>query len=111
MELVYKVKDRPPFVKMLIFALQQLLAILAATIAVPAIIGNGMSQSAALFGAAVRHSHHQIQVPCLPRLVVCVLGLDGRGVCGRCFRFRGLPRALARRSVCGACLRGYFRRY
>ena len=33
--------------------LQQLLAILAATIAVPSIIGNGMSQSAALFGAGV----------------------------------------------------------
>ena len=32
---------------------QQLLAILAATIAVPTIIGNGMSQSAALFGAGV----------------------------------------------------------
>mgnify|MGYP003288529333 CR=1 FL=1 len=30
-----------------------MLAILAATIAVPAIIGNGMSQSAALFGAGV----------------------------------------------------------
>lgn len=53
MELIYKVKDRPPFSKMLVFALQQLLAILAATIAVPAIIGNGMSQSAALFGAGV----------------------------------------------------------
>jgi hypothetical protein len=39
--------------KMLVFALQQLLAILAATIAVPSIIGNGMSQSAALFGAGV----------------------------------------------------------
>lgn len=51
MELVYKVKDRPPFGKLLISALQQLLAIMAATIAVPAIIGNGMSASAALFGA------------------------------------------------------------
>ena len=49
--LVYGVKDRPNFGKILVFALQQLLAILAATIAVPAIIGNGMSQSAALFGA------------------------------------------------------------
>ena len=49
--LVYGVKDRPGFGKILVFALQQLLAILAATIAVPAIIGNGMSQSAALFGA------------------------------------------------------------
>ena len=53
MKLVYQVKDRPPFGKTLVFALQQLLAILAATIAVPAIIGNGMSQSAALFGAGV----------------------------------------------------------
>ena len=53
MNLVYNVKDRPPFAKILVFAFQQLLAILAATIAVPAIIGNGMSQSAALFGAGV----------------------------------------------------------
>lgn len=53
MELVYKVKDRPPFGKLLISALQQLLAIMAATIAVPAIIGHGMSASAALFGAGV----------------------------------------------------------
>lgn len=51
--LVYGVNDRPPFGKMIVFALQQLLAILAATIAVPAIIGNDMSQSAALFGAGV----------------------------------------------------------
>lgn len=49
--LVYGVKDKPNFGKVLLFALQQMLAILAATIAVPAIVGNGMSQSAALFGA------------------------------------------------------------
>ena len=53
MNLVYGVKDKPTFGKTLVFALQQLLAILAATIAVPSIIGNGMSQSAALFGAGV----------------------------------------------------------
>lgn len=58
MKLVYQVKDRPPFGKTLVFALQQLLAILAATIAVPAVINSGipgaaMSQSAALFGAGV----------------------------------------------------------
>ena len=53
MKLVYQVKDKPPFGKTLVFALQQMLAILAATIAVPAIIGHGMSQSAALFGAGV----------------------------------------------------------
>ncbi len=51
MKLVYNVKDRPSLPQTLLFALQQLLAILAATIAVPSIIGNGMSQSAALFGA------------------------------------------------------------
>lgn len=53
MNLIYQVKDKPKFGAILIFALQQLLAILAATIAVPSIIGNGMSQSAALFGAGV----------------------------------------------------------
>ena len=51
--LKYGVKDNPGLVKTLIFAFQQVLAILAATIAVPAIVGNGMSQSAALFGAGV----------------------------------------------------------
>ena len=53
MKLIYGVKDKPKFGQLIVFALQQLLAILAATIAVPAIIGNGMSQSAALFGAGV----------------------------------------------------------
>ena len=53
MKLIYDVEDRPKFGQMLIFAVQQLLAILAATIAVPMIVGNGMSTSAALFGAGV----------------------------------------------------------
>ncbi|MBR6382854.1 MAG: uracil-xanthine permease [Lachnospiraceae bacterium] len=53
MKLAYQVNDKPKFGQVLIFALQQLLAILAATIAVPAIIGNDMSPSAALFGAGV----------------------------------------------------------
>ena len=53
MNLIYGIKDKPKFGQMLIFAFQQVLAILAATILVPAIIGNGMSQSAALFGAGV----------------------------------------------------------
>ena len=51
--LVYDINDRPNFSKLLVFAFQQLLAIMAATIAVPAIVGNGMSASAALFGAGV----------------------------------------------------------
>ena len=51
--LVYDIHDKPKFGQMLLFAFQQVLAILAATILVPAIVGNGMSQSAALFGAGV----------------------------------------------------------
>ncbi len=53
MKLAYDIKDKPKFGQLIIFAFQQLLAILAATIAVPSIVGNGMSQSAALFGAGV----------------------------------------------------------
>lgn len=61
MQLIYGVKDRPKAGQLILFALQQLLAILAATIAVPTVINNwgglnvapGMSQSAALFGAGV----------------------------------------------------------
>ena len=53
MNLVYGINDKPKITQLLIFAFQQVLAILAATIAVPAIVGNGMSASAALFGAGV----------------------------------------------------------
>ncbi|MCR4823520.1 MAG: hypothetical protein K5873_11690 [Treponema sp.] len=53
MELVYGIKDRPSLGKVLLFAFQQLLAVMAATIAVPAIVGNGLTASAALFGAGV----------------------------------------------------------
>ena len=51
MDLIYGIKDKPKFGKLVLFALQQLLAIMAATIAVPAIIGHGLSASAAMFGA------------------------------------------------------------
>ena len=51
--LVYDIHDKPKFPQLIVFAIQQLLAIMAATIAVPAIVGNGMSASAALFGAGV----------------------------------------------------------
>lgn len=51
MKLIYGVKDRPKLGQLIVFAIQQLLAIMAATIAVPAIVGNGMTASAALFGA------------------------------------------------------------
>ena len=61
MKLVYNVNDKPGIVKTIVFALQQVLAILAATIVVPVIINSSvgltgkeaMSQSAALFGAGV----------------------------------------------------------
>ena len=66
--LIYGVKDKPGFGKTIVFALQQVLAILAATVVVPVIINGNtaelvlkgeaaiksqMSQSAALFGAGV----------------------------------------------------------
>ena len=53
MKLIYNVSDKPKFKDVIVFAFQQLLAIMAATIAVPAIVGNGMTASAALFGAGV----------------------------------------------------------
>ncbi len=57
MNLIYKIKDKPSFGEVCLFALQQLLAIMAATIAVPAVVnsvtGSNMTASAALFGAGV----------------------------------------------------------
>ena len=53
MNLIYGIKDRPKAGQVVLFAIQQLLAIMAATIAVPAVVGNGMTASAALFGAGV----------------------------------------------------------
>ena len=52
-KLVYDIHDKPKFGQLLVFAFQQLLAIMAATIVVPVIVGNGMSTSAALFGAGI----------------------------------------------------------
>ncbi len=51
MKMIYNVEDKPKFGRLIVFAIQQLLAIMAATIAVPNIVGNGMTASAALFGA------------------------------------------------------------
>ncbi len=52
-KLVYDIGDKPKFGQMLIFALQQVLAILAATIAVPTIIGLPTQIPAAILGAGV----------------------------------------------------------
>lgn len=51
MKLIYDIKDKPKFGALLVFAIQQLLAIMAATLVVPVITGNGMQPAAALFGA------------------------------------------------------------
>ena len=61
MKLIYGVNDIPKFGQRIVFAFQQLLAIMAATLVVPVIINNGanlqgddmMSTAAALFGAGV----------------------------------------------------------
>ena len=61
MKLTFDVESKPKFGQLLVFAFQQLLAIMAATIVVPVIIngnaglagGDQMSQAAALFGAGV----------------------------------------------------------
>lgn len=51
MKLVYQPGDKPKFTQLIVLAIQQLLAIMAATLVVPVIIGNEMSPAAALFGA------------------------------------------------------------
>ena len=61
MDLIYGIKDKPKFGQVVLFAIQQLLAIMAATIAVPAAVNgslvsmgldpSGLNASAALFGA------------------------------------------------------------
>ena len=52
-KLIFDIGDKPKFGQMLIFALQQVLAILAATIAVPTIIGLPTQIPSAILGAGV----------------------------------------------------------
>ena len=51
--LIYDIEDKPKLPQLLMFALQQVLAILAATIAVPTIIGLPTQIPAAILGAGV----------------------------------------------------------
>ena len=52
MKLIYDVNDRPPIGKLIAFSIQQLLAIITATIAVPMIVGTDvLTPAAALLGA------------------------------------------------------------
>lgn len=53
MKLTYGVNDKPAFPQLIVYAFQQVLAIMAATITVPMVVGNGMSTAAALFGAGL----------------------------------------------------------
>ena len=62
MKLIYGIKDKPKFGQIIVFAIQQLLAIMAATLVVPVIINTSgsmpegapaMSSAAALLGAGV----------------------------------------------------------
>ena len=63
MKLIYGIKDRPKFGQVIVFAIQQLLAIMAATLVVPVIINTSdnippdllpeMSSAAALLGAGI----------------------------------------------------------
>lgn len=52
-EMIYKVDDKPKFKELLIFALQQLLSIIAGTIAVPALIGLPNMMPAAILGSGI----------------------------------------------------------
>ena len=53
MKLIYNIQDKPKAGQLIIFSLQQLLAIMTATLVVPVIVGNNMSTGAALFGAGI----------------------------------------------------------
>lgn len=61
MKMIFNVKDKPKFGQLVVFAIQQLLAIMAATLVVPVIVSSNagltgedaMSTAAALFGAGV----------------------------------------------------------
>lgn len=61
MKMIYNINDKPRFGQLIVFAIQQLLAIMAATLVVPVITNsnagltgdNAMSTAAALFGAGV----------------------------------------------------------
>ena len=44
MKLIYGVKDKPRFSQVIVFAIQQLLAIMAATLVVPVIINSNVTE-------------------------------------------------------------------
>ena len=60
MKLKYDINDKPPVNRSITLALQQMLAILAATIAVPMMVGHGLTPAAAMFGAGAGTIIYQI---------------------------------------------------
>ena len=94
MKMIYGVNDKPPFAQLIVFAIQQLLAIMAATLVVPVIVGNEMSPAAALFGAGIG-----TLVYLAFRQLVCFYRLDVHGVC------RG---SVNERWLCGLDYRCFF---
>jgi uracil permease len=53
MKMIYNVEDKPAWSKLLVYAFQQVLAIMAATILVPMLIGKSAQMSAAILGAGI----------------------------------------------------------
>ena len=53
MQIYFDVADKPKIRQLIVFAFQQMLAIMAATITVPMIVGHGLSPAAAMLGAGM----------------------------------------------------------
>ena len=109
MKLIYGIKDKPKFGKLIVFAFQQLLAIMAATIAVPMITSGvyncgevQMSTVAALFGAGagtlVYVLFTKAKSPRFPRFFFRFPRLDGSRFRRRDHRCARLSRTDSRRS-------------
>ena len=58
MKLIYNVEDKPKFGQLVAFALQQLLAIMAATLVVPVIVSSWILMPPARFSASTSSPHH-----------------------------------------------------
>ncbi len=87
MKLIYNIQDKPKAGQLIIFSLQQLLAIMTATLVVPVIVGNNMSTGAALFGAGIgtffsqrKEALYSLDLP-LPLSVPCRARLQAAFPC------------------------------
>ena len=111
MKLIFDVSDKPKAGQLVVFALQQMLAILAATIAVPLIIGNGLTPAAAMFGAGVGTIVYILftkkKKPCVPRFVICLFRLYGSSFCRRRFNAAWYAWSYHRCIPCRTCICRY----